>query len=103
MSILPENDDQIIPELIQDVIRATCEHSVKMVESAAEAIDHLASEPDVQVDFYLPDIQMPGIDGVEIRKALHDCGAVDVIAKPFDPVALGNKARNALRDTRPAC
>lgn len=117
MKILAVDDDPIILELLSHFMSAVGQHELTTAESALEAIDLLA-QPDPPVfDCFLLDIQMPGMDGIELarhirRKAATTAapivmltamsekryidnafaaGATDYVTKPFDLTEL--KAR----------
>ena len=75
MYILAVDDDPIILELVVEVVRAMGDHTIKGVGSGAEAIEFLAENPDVKVDCFLLDIQMPGMDGITLCNALRTSGA----------------------------
>jgi len=96
-------------------------YDVGFAESAREALEKMAGE---HFDLALVDIKMPGTDGVELQKRMHEInpemivimmtgyasvetavtalknGAYDYIAKPFDPDDMANTIHNALAHRR---
>jgi DNA-binding response OmpR family regulator len=109
MKILVVDDDPIILELLTEVLRIAGYNNLTMCESAYEALDAIASAT-VPFDCFLFDIQMPGMDGVELTSAVRKmpshttspilmitamsdrhyidnaftAGATDYITKPFE-------------------
>lgn len=105
---------------IQKVAKLALEHvggfEVMVCSSGAEAIE---KGPEFEPDMILLDVMMPGMDGpatlIELRKIssletipvafltakvlpneIHrykELGALDVIAKPFDPMSLSDQVR----------
>jgi DNA-binding response OmpR family regulator len=110
MKILAVDDDPIILELLGEFIAMIGDHEMTMAESAHEAIDILRSADAPRFDCFLLDIQMPGMDGIELTRVLRDtkrfadmpilmltamsekryvdaafsAGATDYVTKPFD-------------------
>ena len=94
------------------------------VDEYAAAADALAAVESTHPDVVLLDVMMPDMDGVSLARALRsreatcgvcivfmtaclrpgdiagyaDVGALDVIAKPFDPSKLGGRLRAALSE-----
>ncbi len=92
-------------------------YEVATASSASEALTRLAEQPS---DLALVDIKMPGTDGIELQRRLHDVnpqltiiimtgyasvetaiqalknGAYDYVTKPFDPDDIAHTVRNAL-------
>src|SRR6201997_5254301 len=96
-------------------------YEVAVAESAQEALGKMAAG---RFDLALVDIKMPGVDGVELQKRMHEIdpdmlviimtgyasvetavtalknGAYDYISKPFDPDDMAHTVRNALAHKR---
>jgi DNA-binding NtrC family response regulator len=96
-------------------------YDVTVADSAQEALAKMAGR---HMDLALVDIKMPGIDGVELQKRMHDIdpeliviimtgyasvetavtalknGAYDYISKPFDPDDIAHTIHNALAHRR---
>ncbi|TMM54638.1 response regulator [Sulfitobacter sabulilitoris] len=120
MKILAVDDDPIILELLNEVLGSTGYPDVTTVETGADA---LAAVEDHRQPFdcILLDIQMPGMDGIELCGRLRAmpryretpvlmltamsekhyidrafrAGATDYVTKPFDIVELGARLRVA--------
>lgn len=113
--ILLVDDDIVVRDSLGKWFESE-DYSVLLCSSAAEALERVAQE---RFDLALVDIKMPGVDGIELQRKLHDIdpemptiimtgyasvetavqalknGAYDYITKPFDPdelVHLVNKA-----------
>lgn len=115
--ILYVEDEADIQAIAQIALEAVGGFTVKIFSSGFEAIDAIS---DFKPDLILLDVMMPNIDGpttlLEIRKleefidtpaifmtakvqqdevdALRGSGAIDVIAKPFDPMTLADTIKN---------
>jgi CheY-like chemotaxis protein len=120
MKILAVDDDPIILELLCQFIATLSGHSVITAESGREALDLLKQPDTAEVDCFLLDIQMPGMDGVALARKIREtvryadtpilmltamsdkryidaafaAGATDYVTKPFEPTEL--KARISL-------
>lgn len=121
--ILYVEDDSDIQEVAKMALEAVGGFTVKICSSGQEALD---GAPDFDPQFILLDVMMPGMDGPttlgELRKLpgfaekpvvfmtakvmqsevsrYKELGAVDVIPKPFDPMAISDQIKeiwNGLR------
>lgn len=118
--ILYVEDDLDIQEVAGMALEEIGGFSVKICTSGLEALD---AAPEFMPDFILLDVMMPGMDGPSTLLALReldgfkdipvvfmtakvmdsevkrymDMGAVDVIAKPFDPMTLSDQIREIWR------
>ncbi len=96
------------------------------LDVCANGPEAIARTPDFNPDLIILDVMMPGMDGIETYRRLraipelattpivfmtakamkHETdrylalGAVDVIAKPFDPIALPDRVREIWLQTR---
>ena len=117
--ILYVDDEDDIREIAQMSLELDPQFEVR---SSASGIEALADAADWQPDLILLDVMMPDMDGPETLKRLADSpltasipvafitartqthqverylamGAVGVIAKPFDPMALAGEVKNLL-------
>jgi len=117
--ILYVDDEDDIREIAQMSLELDPEFEVRSSASGAEALTHAAAW---QPDLILLDVMMPDMDGPETLKRLGESpltasipvafitartqthqvehylatGAVGVIAKPFDPLALAGEVRKLL-------
>ena len=115
-SILYVEDEADIQAVARLALEAVGGFSVTICSSGAEAVERA---PEVRPDLILLDVMMPGMDGVNTLRALREIpemaatpvifitakaqqseirhfrelGALDVIAKPFDPMALSDQIR----------
>jgi len=114
--ILIVDDEPIVRESLGAWFRAEG-YAVELASSAKQTLERLAtSDPDI----FLIDIKMPGMDGLELQKKIHEAkpeatiiimtayasvdtalvamkqGAYDYIIKPFDPNDLEHLVRNAI-------
>jgi CheY-like chemotaxis protein len=113
MYVEDEPDIQAIAKLALEAVGG---FTVKICSSGQEALDSVAA---FSPDLILLDVMMPGMDGPSTLKALRgmpscantpvvfmtakvqpqevsgykELGALSVIAKPFDPMALSNQVR----------
>lgn len=120
MRILAVDDDPIIVELLAQFIEAVGGHELTTAGSGAEALDLLRGDANATFDCFMLDIQMPGMDGIELTRrirmmaryadtpvlmltAMADkryidgafaAGATDYVTKPFEVAEL--KARLSL-------
>ena len=119
-TILYVEDEPDIQAVARLALEAVGGFSVTICGSGAEAVTRA---PDLRPDLILLDVMMPGMDGVDTLRALRDIpetaatpvifmtakaqqaeirdlralGALDVIAKPFDPMALSDQIRKIYR------
>ncbi len=119
-NILYVEDEADIRAVARLALEAVGGFSVTICSSGAEALERA---PDVRPDLILLDVMMPGMDGVDTLRALRDLpetattpvifmtakaqqseirnfrelGALDVIPKPFDPMALSDQIRKIYR------
>ncbi|WP_370401959.1 response regulator [Sulfitobacter sp. JB4-11] len=117
MRILAVDDDPIILELLAQFVDAVGDHDLTTAPSAMAALELIESGQDGPFDCFLFDIQMPGMDGIELTRRLRDtarhadtpvlmltamaekryidnafaAGATDYVTKPFEVTEL--KAR----------
>ena len=116
MKILAVDDDETILELLKEALAAYCAYDVVTVASADHAIRVIKDE-ERPFDCFLIDIQMPGMDGIELCSVIRStpgyektpivmltamsqnkyvdrafsAGATDYVTKPFDFFKLGSR------------
>lgn len=122
MRILAVDDDNDIRELLKTAIAAESKHELRLAGSGAEALEIVANS-EHPFDCFMLDIQMPGMDGIElcatlrsmngyertpvlmltamsekkfVDRAFH-AGATDYITKPFEFLELFSRLNNADR------
>src|SRR5690348_6526372 len=107
--IMYVDDEPDIRAIVEMALQALGGFTVTLCQSGLEALE---KAPQVRPDLILLDVMMPGMDGPQTLEALHrvpelaavpvifmtakvqpaeiarfrEIGAVDVIAKPFDPL-----------------
>ncbi len=122
MRILAVDDDENIRELLSASISAETSHNIVTVPSAQKALAATRWE-EQKFDCFLLDIQMPGMDGIELAQHLRaqdsykaapilmltamaqkkfidrafQAGATDYITKPFEFLELFSRLTNAER------
>lgn len=121
MKILCVDDDPAILAVLEVSLATLGGHDIEKALSGQEALDkHLRSGQDF--DCFLLDIQMPGMSGIELCKAIraipaykhipilmltamsdedyiedaYRYGATDYVSKPFDPNDLNNRVKTAV-------
>ncbi|MDK3016742.1 response regulator transcription factor [Pseudodonghicola flavimaris] len=122
MKILAVDDDELIRELLLATLEAHGYSDVVLAESGEDALRKIASAG-VPFDAFMFDIQMPGMDGIELTRRVRDmeiyrsapvvmitamnqkdyidraflAGATDYVTKPFDTTELMTRIRLADR------
>jgi DNA-binding NtrC family response regulator len=120
--ILVVDDEATVRESLQEWFRMDG-HEVDTAADAMEALTRL-QERDAAYDIVLLDIKMPGMDGMELQRRIHELapqiivimitayaavdtavsalksGAYDYVTKPFDPDHLSRLIRVALQQRR---
>ncbi len=90
--ILVLDDDQVMRDLLQALLSLEgC--SVTPVSSGREALQHLGTDP--AFDLVLTDVQMPGLEGYALAKALR-------LAMPKSALLVGMSGTEPSQDTRDA-
>ena len=119
-SLLIVDDEQIVRDSLFKWFREDG-YDVTAAASAREALEKMAGR---RFDLALVDIKMPGTDGVELQRRMHEIdpdlavimmtgyasvetavtalknGAYDYVSKPFDPDDIAHTLRNALSHKR---
>lgn len=125
MKLLHLEDDDDIREISKMALELSGDFEVLQCSGGAEAV---AAAPTFRPDVLLLDVMVPGMSGpsvlAEIRKiagfetvpaifmtarvqpseiqAFKDLGAIDVIAKPFDPLTLGSQIKDSIQKAEAA-
>lgn len=120
MRILAVDDDELIRELLQATLEAHGYSDVTLAESGEDALSKVAAAG-TPFDAFMIDIQMPGMDGIDLTRQLRDmadyrdapvvmitamnqkdyidraflAGATDYVTKPFDTTELITRIRLA--------
>ncbi|MDP2169354.1 MAG: response regulator [Rhodocyclaceae bacterium] len=123
LKIMYVDDEADIRTIVQFALEDEEDFVLKICASGQEALDTVA---DYRPDLVLLDVMMPGMDGPTALQRLHAqpglgqlpiafvtakvqpqevahlkaLGAVDVIAKPFDPMALADHVRSLWEGVR---
>lgn len=110
MRLLAVDDDPIILDLLNEIIRSTTSYEVVTASNAHEALKIIGSDKGSDIDCFLLDIQMPGMSGIELCREIradkanrfkpvimltamaekhyvdsaYSAGANDYITKPFE-------------------
>ena len=114
--IMYVDDEPDIRAIVEMALQAVGGFAVTLCQDGREALE---KAPQVRPDLILLDVMMPGMDGPQTLEALRrvpelaavpvvfmtakvqpaevarfrELGAADVIAKPFDPMALSDQVR----------
>ncbi len=121
-SVLIVDDEAVVRDSLSKWLREEG-YEVDTAENATEALKRLVAQ---RWDLALVDIRMPGTDGIELQKRLHQIdpdliviiitgyasvetavqalkqGAYDYVTKPFDPDDIAHLIRNAIGHRRAA-
>ena len=119
MRILAVDDDPIILELLVQFVEIIGTHELMTADSALDALEVL-SDPDTgPIDCFMLDIQMPGMDGIDLAKRIREtarhsdtpilmltamsdkryidaafaAGATDYVTKPFEIAELTSRIK----------
>ncbi len=122
MKILVVDDDELIRELLVEILAAHDYEDITQAESGEDALTKI-SQSDQPFDCFMFDIQMPGMDGIELCSNVRamavyknspvimitamnnqdyvgrafTAGATDYVTKPFDTTELITRVRLADR------
>ena len=117
MKILAVDDDPIILELLAQFVDAFGGYTLTTAESGFEALEVIAAKESGKFDCFMLDIQMPGMDGIELASLIRDtaryadspilmltamsekryidaafaAGATDYVTKPFEIAELKSR------------
>ena len=117
LKIMYVDDEADIRTIVEFALEDEADFELRICASGQEALDTIG---DYRPDFILLDVMMPGMDGPATLQRLHELpdfakvpvvfvtakvqpqevahfkaiGAMDVIAKPFDPMALADQVRH---------
>ncbi|MDF1716279.1 MAG: response regulator [Antarcticimicrobium sp.] len=120
MRILAVDDDELIRELLLATLEAHGYSEITLAESGEDALRKIAAAG-TPFDSFMFDIQMPGMDGIELTRQVRDmaiyrdapvvmitamnqkeyidraflAGATDYVTKPFDTTELVTRVRLA--------
>ncbi|MBV7407491.1 PleD family two-component system response regulator [Maritimibacter sp. DP1N21-5] len=83
MRMLVVDDDTVMLALLQEIIKATTNYEVMTASSAEDALAIVDDSDDEPFDCFMLDIQMPGMNGVELCRALRKSGKF-----PFTPIVM---------------
>ncbi|MEX3316303.1 response regulator [Sulfitobacter sp. PS-8MA] len=119
MRILAVDDDPIILELLGQFVEIIGTHELLTADSALDALEALG-DPDIgHIDCFMLDIQMPGMDGIDLTKRIREtarfsdtpilmltamsdkryidaafaAGASDYVTKPFEIAELTSRLK----------
>src|SRR5574340_267807 len=119
-NLLVVDDELIVRDSLDKWFREEG-YDVTVADSAQDALTKMGSQ---RFDLSLVDIKMPGTDGVELQRRMHEIdpemiviimtgyasvetagaalknGAYDYVTKPFDPEDISHTVRNALAHRR---
>jgi len=114
LSVVVVEDDPAMRMLVQFNLE-TAGFRVVLAETGSEGLERIAAE---QPDVVLLDVMLPDIGGFDVARRVsgvpivfmsaraseddyargRDAGAIDYVAKPFDPVALAKRLRDDLAE-----